>query len=278
MARGFEKIDRQESSSRRMHTVRFEAWDLPPYQPKPMLPPELPSSPEIIYSTATSWQSVARWYANATEPILSDNNASPAALLPEQERVAKTSAILAEIQKTVRYTGLELGMAAYIPPHTPAETLARGYGDCKDKATLLASRLRAAGIPAKLALLTAYPFPDVTPAMPGLESFNHVIVYVAGQHPLWIDPTSQYSGAARLPQADAGRSALIADAASISLVHTPESTAVDNHSADDVSITLQPQGKATIAGVETYTGAWEGPRALITVCGFARRQVNMKAS
>ena len=34
---------------------------------------------------------------------------------------------------------------AEIVPWTPAEIVARGFGDCKDKATLLVAMLRAAG-------------------------------------------------------------------------------------------------------------------------------------
>ncbi|MBK7197492.1 MAG: transglutaminase family protein [Myxococcales bacterium] len=42
-------------------------------------------------------------------------------------------------------------------PFAPADTLARGFGDCKDKATLLVALLRAAKIPADVALLSTGP-------------------------------------------------------------------------------------------------------------------------
>ena len=59
----------------------------------------------------------------------------------------KEAAIVDYLDREVRYTGIEFGEAAIVP-HDPAETLAKKYGDCKDKATLLVAMLRAAGIPA----------------------------------------------------------------------------------------------------------------------------------
>jgi hypothetical protein len=55
-------------------------------------------------------------------------------------------------------------------PVVPTEVLARRYGDCKDKATLLVAWLRAAGIPASLALLAAGYDQDVPETLPGMAS------------------------------------------------------------------------------------------------------------
>ncbi len=40
-------------------------------------------------------------------------------------------------------------------PHTAAESLARNYGDCKDKATLMRALLKAVGIDSYLATISA---------------------------------------------------------------------------------------------------------------------------
>jgi hypothetical protein len=245
IARGFEKIERKETTEGDGRMVRFEAWDIGSHEATAALPPELPQGPEILFSSAASWQAVARWYAETTEPVMAAQNAAPP--ISDSERDATIRKILARIQEKVRFTGLELGMGAYVP-RRPTETVTRGYGDCKDKSTLLASRLREAGIPAKLALLMPYPAPDVVAEMPGLEAFSHMIVYVPGARPLWIDPTSQYAPATRLPLVDQGRSALIVDAATTGLVHTPESTAEENQTIEELTVTLAAQGKASLSG------------------------------
>ena len=89
----------------------------------------------------------------------------------------KAAALLDYLDRQVRYTGIEFGGAAIIP-HDPAETLAKKYGDCKDKATLLVTMFRAAGVPAYVALLNAGSRMDVPAELPGMGLFDHAIVYV----------------------------------------------------------------------------------------------------
>src|SRR5205823_9097961 len=98
--------------------------------------------------------------------------------------------LLERVHKDIRYTGLEFGEASIVPSR-PAETLKRRYGDCKDQATLLVALLRAAGIPAQVALLDTGPGTDIEPELPGLGSFDHAIVFVPGPRPVWIDPTDE---------------------------------------------------------------------------------------
>lgn len=83
-----------------------------------------------------------------------DRSKQPAGPVQDpQARLGEIETILADIQKSVRYTGIEFGMSAYVP-RSPQQTIARGSGDGKDKSALFISRLRAVGIAANLALLT----------------------------------------------------------------------------------------------------------------------------
>ena len=164
--------------------------------------------------------------------------------------------ILADIQKSVRYTGVELGLAAF-RPGKPAETLARGYGDCKDKAALLVSRLRKAGIAANMVLLTPYPADDVSAEMPGMEGFTHAIAYVPGAHPLWIDATAEFAPARRLPWVDQGRLALIVDSHTTELVRTPVSDIREEDGIDFTVLQLSEEGKASLTLVREDQGGME---------------------
>ena len=87
--------------------------------------------------------------------------------------------LLDYLDREVRYTGIEFGEAAIVP-HDPAEMLSHKYGDCKDKATLLVTMLRAAGIPAYVALLNVGSRMDVPADLPGMGLFDHAIVFVPG--------------------------------------------------------------------------------------------------
>ncbi len=259
VANGFARIDRRDSTAGGVAVIEFETSDIPKREPEPMLPPDMPLAPEIVYSTAASWQNVARWYAQQTESVIGVQVAGSA------EQLDRIAGILADLQKKVRYTGLELGQASYIP-RTPTETLTRGYGDCKDKATVLVSRLRAAGIPAKLALLTPWPNAEVLRDLPGLEAFNHVIVYVPAAHPLWIDPSAEYTPATRLPFPDQGRLALIVDPSASSLVRTPESPMADNGLDMEIAITFPHEGKASRTDVQScFGGTEDAVRAVFAV-------------
>ena len=83
---------------------------------------------------------------------------------PSLETIAK---IVGRLHREVRYTGIEFGSAKLIPEF-PSETLRRHFGDCKDKSTLLVAALRASGIDAYLALLSAGDDQDVSAELPGL--------------------------------------------------------------------------------------------------------------
>ena len=87
---------------------------------------------------------------------------------------------------------MEFGESSLVPQF-PSQTLKRGYGDCKDKAVLLAAMLRSAGVPASLALLNSGPGRDINPDLPGMGMFDHAIVYVpasGADSELWVDATA----------------------------------------------------------------------------------------
>ena len=132
----------------------------------------------------------------------------------------KEAAIVDYLDREVRYTGIEFGEAAIVP-HDPAETLAKKYGDCKDKATLLVVMLRAAGIPAYVALLSVESRMDVPADLPGMGMFDHAIVYVPGKNPIWIDATDRYAQLGQIPMGDQGRLALITSDATTALDEDP---------------------------------------------------------
>ncbi|MFP5284287.1 MAG: transglutaminase domain-containing protein, partial [Thermoanaerobaculia bacterium] len=165
--------------------------------------------------------------------------------------------LLFRLGREVRYTGIELGEGG-VMPRTPAETLKRKFGDCKDKAVLLTALLRALDIPAYVALLNAGEGePDVEESLPGLGAFNHVIVMVPGSPAVWIDPTDPYARAGELPVQDQGRLALVASPTATGLVRTPESSAADNREVETREIHLADLGGARVVETTEYRGVEE---------------------
>ncbi|MBI3474419.1 MAG: hypothetical protein HY010_01710 [Acidobacteria bacterium] len=210
--------------------------------------------PGIMFTTGTSWQSVATEYARQTEEKLRLADVQPLMSKIEGRQKSREKlirSIVAVLHNNVRYTGVEFNESSLIPQF-PAETLKRRYGDCKDKAALLVAMLRSAGIAANLALLESGPGLDVDPDLPGMGVFDHAIVYVpaSGSDPeIWIDATSQYSQVGILPWADYGRHALVVSAGTNKLTQTPELTADRVIHRESREFTMAEYGPAKI--VET---------------------------
>ncbi len=227
------------------------------------LPFDVAPHPVFEFSTGRSWQEVATRYASIV-----DNRIGSASLnglgdphKPGESAAAIATRLVSAVHKQVRYTGLELGDAAIVPAK-PGDVLSRRYGDCKDKAALLVAALRAAGLKANVALLSTGFGLDVNPALPGFGLFNHAIVYVDAPEPMWIDATAQYTRVGDLPAQDQGRLALIANAATTTLIKTPESRSGDNRSLHTVEIRLAEYGHAEIReSIESFGTAESDMRA-----------------
>jgi tetratricopeptide (TPR) repeat protein len=135
----------------------------------------------------------------------------------------------------------------------------RHYGDCKDKATLLVSMLRAAKIPAYLALLNAGEGQDVDPLLPGMRLFDHAIVFVpAGDGPddtdLWIDATAEFAQVGDIPPPDRGRHALIIREGTLQLTTTPLAKPENNLLVEKRTFTLAENGPAQVEEVSETHG------------------------
>ena len=134
------------------------------------VPADLALYPEIEFSTGTSWHQVAAEYARLSNDKLQSKEGQALTAQVKGRKGARNDLIrriVAILHQRVRYTGVEFGESRLVPQF-PSETLKRGYGDCKDKAALLAAMLRTAGVSASLALLSSGPGRDINPDLPGM--------------------------------------------------------------------------------------------------------------
>lgn len=203
----------------------------------------------LSFATGSNWQSIAQDYHRIVEQALSSGipgawAEEARAKTPGDDR-AIIAALVSRLHQQIRYTGVEFGEAAIVP-RSPAETMERKYGDCKDKSVLLVGLLRSAGLKANVVLLSAGFGEDVDVGLPGMGTFNHAIVYVDSNPPLWIDATAEHFPVGSIPAADQGRRALIVRPETTELVRTPESTASTNWSRHSVDIRLSDYGFGTV--------------------------------
>ncbi len=207
------------------------------------------ATPMIEFSTGQSWAAVAEAYRQLAEAHIDPDKVKSLLPPPGANRNETIERIVARLHKDIRYTGLEFGEAS-LQPATAADVLKHHYGDCKDKAALLVAMLRAAGIPANIVLLGTGPGMDVNPDLPGMNEFDHAIVYVpapaSGGDPLWIDATAEYSQVGTLPSMDENRLALIIGDGTTALVSTPQAKPEDDQLTEMRDVVMAEYGSAHI--------------------------------
>ncbi|MBP6846762.1 MAG: DUF3857 domain-containing protein [Kofleriaceae bacterium] len=252
--------------------VTYDLANLQPYDDGAVgAPVDWIPYPMIGIATGASWAAIAADYRALVEAKLAAPVTVPADLLAATPR-ATVDRIVAWLHGRVRYTGIELSQSAIVP-FAPADTLARGFGDCKDKATLLVALLRAAKIPADVALLSTGPGTDVDVALPGMGEFDHAIVRaIVDGKDLWIDATEDLLPAGQLPVRDQGRRALIIAAGTKALTTTPASKPADNLIREVRTFRLPEQGTPSVSEVTEERGYFSG-----NLRGFVRNNTKADA-
>jgi transglutaminase-like putative cysteine protease len=127
-----------------------------------------------------SWAQLGRWYAqtaNGRRELTPAMRAKAREISAGAANPMETIQRLASyVQHNVRYVAIEIGIGGY-QPHAAPEVFASGYGDCKDKATLLSALLHEVGIDSYYVLINNnrdYLSPD----FPSMLAFNHVILAI----------------------------------------------------------------------------------------------------
>jgi tetratricopeptide (TPR) repeat protein len=253
---------RRETTASGGQRLVFEIRGLPAVAAAlPGLPPEAPRQPGIAFSNGASWREIAEEYSRIVDRAaagaqLTDWLRGAGAFNAAESQLELIQRVLGHMTG-IRYTGVELGEGSIVP-RSPAETLARRFGDCKDKSVLLAAALRALDIPAYVALLAAGEDErDVDPALPGFGAFDHAIVYVPGTPAVWIDPTDPYARVGELPIGDQGRNALVAAPGVAALTRTAASSASENRVLKTREFFLADSGPARVVETIEYSGAAE---------------------
>ena len=164
-------------------------------------------------------------------------------------------------QNEVSYCAIEVGLGAWRPhPAQDVETVR--YGDCKDKANLLRTLLRAVGVPSRLGAIWLHdglPRPFGLPAVTG--NFNHMILLVdVGDRTIFADPTARNVPFGALPWAAQGAQVLPLTADGAEIVVTKTSGSDANRRVEVYQLTFQDAWltgtvRLTVAGTEA-TRLW----------------------
>jgi transglutaminase-like putative cysteine protease len=186
---------------------RWTAQDIPiPPRPQPFATDSNAWSSWVFIAAPLTWDQVAGWYAGLAKgraEMTSDLELKLAsAVSAARTRDDSLRALYRWVSQDVRYVSIALGMGGY-QPRPAADVVKSGFGDCKDKATLLLAFLGRLHVDAYPVLLFAGAHHRTEFPPPSIEAFNHVIVAIAdpgGYH--YVDPTAEWVPFDELPAED----------------------------------------------------------------------------
>jgi hypothetical protein len=166
------------------------------------------AGPGLAVAPESTWQGIGEWYdglAHDRETPTPEIAAKAKELIAgKTDFYEKAEAIGEFVQKQIRYFAIELGIGGY-QPHAAGDIFKGRYGDCKDKATLLAAMLASVGMHSDIVLVDTrrgFVNPDAPSIMgdhaiaaveipAGYESpkLHSVVTATSGKRYLIFDPT-----------------------------------------------------------------------------------------
>jgi len=234
------------------------SWaDVPALLAEERMPGITEESPYLHVSTYRTWQDVGRWYWGLIrDQLYADESLkrTVAELVAGKKNTReKVVSIHDWVVSHTRYVGLEFGIHGFLPYRVPL-IVQRGFGDCKDKASLMYTMLREAGIDARIVLVRTRRNGAINSAPASLAVFDHAITYVP-ELDLYLDGTAEHSGTAELPSEDQGVMVLLVGPDGAELRTTPVLPAEHNRRTRGLSIALESDGSARVEGREEVVGS-----------------------
>lgn len=214
--------------------------------------PEMPPWPEMLsfihVSTYKDWRALGRWYWGLVKDQF-ELDAETRALAHrladgKGTELEKVKAVYGWVVQNIRYVALEFGVYGY-KPRRSVQTVARGWGDCKDRATVIVSLLAELGIESTPVILRTQMRGGFPSRIPSLEPFDHAIVYVPSLD-LYLDGTAEHTGALELPEMDQGALGLLVQRGNSKLVELPTTSKEPNLVQRVVNAQLRRNGSAAV--------------------------------
>lgn len=235
-----------ETDKQRIYS--FTAQDVPAISPEQGMPPWAEVLGFVHVSTYSTWNQLGRWYWGLVRDQL-DLDQKTRDLLSELVKdktttEEKVKAVYAWVTKNTRYVALEFGIYGY-KPRRCVQTVSRGWGDCKDKATVIVTFLRELGIDANLVIVRTAMRGDFHSKLPSLAPFDHAIAYVPSMN-LYLDGTAEHSGIYELPVMDHNALGLLVLDGKAKLVRLPAPDPTKNVIARTLTATIANNGDARL--------------------------------
>jgi hypothetical protein len=264
----------------------WEVTDSPAIEVEPEMPPWpavqghmllkfFPRDPALRDKTTGTWNDLGMWYYNLIAPrrVATPEIKAKVAQLTAgiSDPLQKIRALTDFMQRQIRYAAIEVGIGGH-QPHAAGDVFSHGYGDCKDKATLLNTMLQEIGVESYNVMIS----PErgfVRPGFPWL-AFGHSIVaihlpdsiasanlYAVLNDPklgrlLFFDPTDEYIPLGYLPLNEQTNFALVVTPDGGELVNVPLLPPATNRLLRTATLSVSATGN--LSG-EVEELRWGGP-------------------
>ncbi|MGA9523971.1 MAG: DUF3857 domain-containing protein, partial [Myxococcaceae bacterium] len=238
---------------------RWDSRNVSKVVPEPSMPGWAEVATTLHVSTYKSWEDVGRYYWGLVRDQLRPNDELRRSVddalvgVNRKDELAVVRAIYNFVVTNTRYVALEFGIHGY-KPYRVDRVLARRFGDCKDKASLIHAMLNVAGVDSRLVLLRMRNLGQLSEEPASLAAFNHAILYVP-KFDLYLDGTAAFHGASELPTADRAANVLrVEPDGKSTYLTTPEAKPEDNATVQTMQVKLNPNGAAEVAGTSKVSG------------------------
>jgi len=238
---------------------RWEMHDVPPYTPEPMMPSKSDIVPSLHCSLFFDWAELHKRTGGYQRERI-ETTPEIVALAKKIVGNAKTddarlAAIYHWVQRNVNYMSIKGSLSSSWAGHPASETLKNGYGDCTDKAIVLASLAKAVGIEAYPAIVLTNDSGRAVVDIP-IPDANHCInLALPNGKPRFLDSTATDYRYPYFRADDHGVKAIIHMTGQILDVPVPPPG--DNRRESVQELVLKPDGGADATERNAYTGTYE---------------------
>ncbi|HEX6766631.1 MAG TPA: DUF3857 domain-containing protein, partial [Polyangiaceae bacterium] len=235
-----------EVGNQRIH--RFFAKSIAGLDPEPAMPPGAEVLGFVHASTYRSWEDLGRWYWGLVKDQfdLDDETRQLAHKIAKDKKtdIDKVKAVYDWVTRNTRYVALEFGIYGY-KPRRCVQTVTRGWGDCKDKATVLVTLLNELGIHTTFVVVRTQMKGGLKTKIASFAPFDHAIAYVPSLD-LYLDGTAEHTGIYETPRMDIGATVMHVERGKASIKTIPVPPPDRNFVERTLRAKIQKSGEAKL--------------------------------
>ena len=241
--------------------IVYSVSDVPALVEEESMPPANELYPTVVYSSYTSWDQPAEFFAGEFFPHVETDGELASRVAEVTQGLSsdedRTRALFLDVATDVRNVHMRLGLGGYAP-NDAGQVLENKYADTRDKAVLLISMLRAAGIDAYPALVAGSPDARFTEGVPTLKQFSRILIALPeGDSYRYLDPFIDDASYGFVRWGRGNTALVVKDDGSGELVSIPGFRASENHSQKSMVITIDSDGNAGVHASCDLTGYFD---------------------